>query len=123
MENVRPNVLVLKTILKSLFETKGVDFADWQNDWAEIDSFLCRTSSCDGCVNCQLECQASDSNLTIVSTSWGECEFPYGFEVDYSLSPEQKGLIAAIVILSVLFVMGCYYLINGIYLYYSSDNT
>lgn len=122
MADVRPNVLVLKTMLKSIFEMRGVEFADWEKDWGEIDSFFCRTSSaCDNCLTCQLECQNYDSNLNIVSSSWSDCEYPYGFSIDNGLSGEQQAIIAVTVVLAIVFVMCCYYLLNGIFIYYSEN--
>ena len=119
MEDVRPNVLVLKTMLKSIFEMRGVEFADWEKDWGEIDSFLCRTSPCDNCLNCQLECQNYDSNVNIVTTSWNECDYPYGFTVNTGLSGEQQAIIAAMVVFCIVFVLCFYYLMSGIFIYYS----
>ena len=116
MEDVKPNVLVPKIMLQSVFRMRGVEYADWEKDWGNINSFYCRTSLCVNCVNCQLECQNYDSSLNIITNSWRDCDYPYGFKITNGLSSEQQAIIAIIVVLAIIFVICGYYLLLGIFL-------
>ena len=116
MEDVGPNVRIPKAILQSVFKRNNVEFTDWEKDWSEIDHFFCRSSLCSNCLHCQLECQNYDSTLTLVTPSWGECDYPYGFFINSGLSSEQKAIIAIIVVFAIILVICGYYLLRGIFL-------
>ena len=116
MEKYKSNVLITKSMLQSVFEMRGVEFNDWKKDWKEIDNFYCRTTRCSTCLSCQLECFDYESKVSLETTSWSECDYPYGFSIDKGLTREQQTIVALIVVLAIVFVVFVYYILREVFL-------